>query len=699
MEVTESISTAEVLVNPVKPKRTSKNWMADKRARDKVKAEKAAEQRAKREVKQAAVLTENELNFVDASEADLPIRNSAGFSYVYGECHPLEGANGLRHLFNEEVRSDPNSGYTLIGDWLRDRQQAREDFLFLGRDLLGKNFVVGGPEGTGHDQIIASFVIKDLKGKFYHGYTLQDIHDWIGELRRGDGPDITDEDRDCKDSLVLTSRGSYKSTADACDIVSWIIAVSDIRWLLVTATKKLSSSFLKEIKQFFGQADGAERTRFQHLYPDYIIRGIDITSEQPYLAPCRILVNQKEPTLWNSSAESSTSGFHADGMSVDDPVDEQNSLTEDTRQSLKERLDLLDPLIDAWGWKQYFGTRYHPEDYWSTLLEMKKETPLRYVHQAAFEVRTEFLKVPLRELTEEMVDLTFPTILPWRVLKQRITKSESLFRNQYLNIPIPAEERITFDLDILKEHVFSPGAEPKAGEIIIAMDAAHSSGQRADETAICAIRIIETPGQLPAVLVLEIDHGHFKPSEICFHLVAMAKRYQPKKIFIEKTAGSELLQLEISRTAAVHAVSLPIFWAPVDTTKDAKQNRVRNLELLLESGRLAFVKSAEPGWNDALFTQLIRFTSSKNNRNRKDDLCDALAQACRFLPMTATAEQIKDEEEEALKKRTMRDMYDRVFGSSVPSRQSKAAEQDSGPTRFGNTVLPRGFRTTQIPRH
>lgn len=567
-------------------------------------------------------------------------------------------------------------------EWLELRDKARKNLFWLGRDVLKRDLL---PHV--HQVVCDQFIQKDFDGAFPAGYTLNDVHKAIGRQDRFD-----EFGHPCKEMMLLDPRGFYKSTIDGVDCVSWMINCPDVRILILTGEYKLALSFMKEIKDYFYLPVGADPTDFQLLFPEYILTGVDGTSKEPIDCPAR-RHPQRFPTLWVNSIDANLSGWHCDVRKGDDVVTDRNCNTEDTRQQLKEKFDGTDNLLDEWGFSDYIGTRYWSDDYYGTRLapgEEGEREPLKYFCRQCWTVKPEYSEVPLRRLTEEMVILAFPEKATWTSLRRKLNKNERSFRNQQLNEPSdPGEDsgfKISFTEDVLRTHMYQPVAAPKEGDIYVCWDWAPSGNKNSDYSAGVAGRIVKK-GNSYGIVVLEVIFDKWKPSELAFQMVAFDKKWHPKQTLIEKSSGAELLQLEIARQALKYSTTLNIYWKQMSLQADAKRNRIKGLETLVNDDRLWFV--AGP-WIDETFYQFTRYTGERKNKGRKDDIPDACSFLCFFLPSTESNEDLKAMQEAAAKAAEIRNNYQRIFGSasiSQPQESAPAKPEDPRNKIFGGNGM------------
>jgi phage terminase large subunit-like protein len=546
-------------------------------------------------------------------------------------------------------------------EWLEYRDRARKDLFWLGTDILGRDLV---PEV--HQVICDQFVKKNFDGIYYDGYRIGDVHNAIASQERRDARGLP-----TREMMLLDPRGFYKSTIDGIDCVQWLLNAPDIRILILAGEFHLSVAFLSEIKTYFFLPKNADLKIMHLLFPEYILRGMAGESDQPLWCPAR-RHNQKEASLWTNAIFASLSGWHCDIRKGDDVVTDRNCTTAELRATLKEKYDGTDNLVDEWGMSDHIGTRYWVDDWYGRRIDAGRdgepETALKYFCRQCWTVKPGFEKVALRDLTADMVTLTFPQKATFATLRRKLILNERSFRNQQLNEPLEDDFGVVvnFDIDMLRSHMYRIEIAPKIGDVYIVWDTALTSGKHSDFSCGAVARIfpkVVDGKTIYSLVILEVVYGRFTQSELAYQIVALGKKWNPKKTLIEKLPGSELFQREVHFRATQFGVSLDVYWCSPSLEPNAKRNRIHGLEILLKEDRLWFVAGS---WIDETFSQLIKYTGEKKNRGRKDDIPDAMSYFTLWLPATVQNELMKALEKDALEKAKKKGEYDRIFGPSAP---------------------------------
>lgn len=516
--------------------------------------------------------------------------------------------------------------------WLDLRDKARKNLFWLGR-LLNKDLY-----HSVHQVVCDQFVQKDFDGCYFPEYNLQDFHEALSKQQRLANDGVTPT----REMILLDPRGCFKSTIDGIDCVSWLINCPDIRIMILTGEFKLAVSFMREVKSYFYLLKKGTPTAFQLLFPEYVLTGIEGRSKEPFLTPAGVL-NKKGESLMVNSIEAGTSGWHCDILKADDVVNNKNSETPELREKLKFQFDGTDNILDKeWGFSDVIGTRYFTDDWYGTRMRPNEDgevAPYKYHVRGAWVVKPEYRVLKLRELTEDMVTLTFPQKLSWKNLRSTLLKSgERGFRNQLLNEPTDAADdsgyQLSFSIDVLRAHSYPAASAPKNGRILQTWDWSYSDRKTSDySVGVTAMLYQQDNGQY-ALCILEIVFGKWKASELVFQILAFHKKWNPERVLIENANGGELLKLAILQRAQLLGSDIlqNTYWMPVSSQANAKKNRIKSLEILLADDRLHFVNGS---WIDETFKQLTEYTGAKSTGSKKDDIPDGLSYLVEMMPRIA----------------------------------------------------------------
>jgi hypothetical protein len=614
--------------------------------------------------------------------------------YYRSECRPLERLHELwnvqmqRHPFDVMIGGRYYKGkrnFPKFREWLDLRDRARKDLYWLGHDCIGTTESGSGFVEHVHREMVACFVEKNFDGVYHKDWHLDEMRAHIDTLKRGNG--ATE-----KEMLQLCPTGAFKSTANKVDCVQWMLACPDIRVFIITGSGPLSRKFLKEVKGFFYKPEGTKVTYFQALFPEYIVTGEDGTSLAPLTTPARMHPQPGTPTLTVNSIDGAIAGWHCDVWKGDDVVNEQNSNTEETRASLKDKYDNISQnRPDKWAFRDHLGTRYAPDDWYGERIEEWRKYPdsnaLKYLCRSAWTVKPDFTALPIKQLQAHMVDLYFPEQMPFSVLIKKCRQNEKQFRCQQLNEPAGSDLLVHFDAEDIQRHTIVLTAVPRpltgVRRPIIRWDTAHGEKVQSDYS-VGAVGWADP--ETRSLYILEVAYGKWRDSATAQEVVKLHWKWDALYTEIEKFHGWELFGMEIQRISmATRKSMVPLYWREIDMNAGSKRNWVKGLETLIKDDRLWFV---DGDWMEITTQQFVRFTGF--SPRRKDDIPDAISKLQRIIPRELPAGEAQRETEPERKRREAKELRDEfqrqhadaeyrtAFQSPPPERPMPA---EAGPVR------------------
>ena len=550
-------------------------------------------------------------------DISVPPGEDIGEFYYRSECRPLKH---LKPMHREMVIGKS----TKLGfrAWLDERDRARKDLYWLGKHCIATPESGSGFVEHVHREMVEICGRKNFDGVYHKGWTLDEVRAAI------------DRQLIAREVLMLCPTGAFKSTVNKIDAVQWMLNVPDIRIFIMTGSGPLSRKFLREVKGFFFKAAGTPLTRFQSLFPEFVVEGQEGESMAPLFCPARIHAQPGTPTLWVNSIDGTVAGWHCDLWLGDDVVNEDNSNNEDTRDTLKQRYDNVSGnRPDKWAFRRHLGTRYYPDDWYGTRIEEARQYPdtnaIQTLIRSAWTVKPEFAHVPIKKLQEHMVTLYFPEFMPFSLLIKKCRANEKQFRCQQLNEPEGGDLACNFEQAAIERHTILLNAVPRPANGIrrpaIIWDTAHGNKVQSDYSAGAVGWCYDDTRTL---YVLEVEHGKWKDSECAVRLVDLHWKWDARFSEVEKFHGWELFAAEVQRVS-LHRWGkyLPLLWRETDTTAGSKRNWVKGVETLLANDRIYFV---DGDWMEETTRQFLQFTGF--SKRRKDDIPDAISKLQRLIP-------------------------------------------------------------------
>jgi phage terminase large subunit-like protein len=172
--------------------------------------------------------------------------------------------------------------------------------------------------------------------------------------------------------LLLLPRDHMKSALVAYRVAWEITKDPTLRVLYISSTSNLATKQLKFIK------DILTCDQYRRYWPDMVNE--DDQKREKWTEreisvdhPLRKEENVRDPTIFTAGLTSNIVGMHCDIAVLDDVVVTGNAYTEEGREKVKDQYSLLSSIetVNAREW--VVGTRYHPLDLYSDLMNMELE--------------------------------------------------------------------------------------------------------------------------------------------------------------------------------------------------------------------------------------------------------------------------------------------------------------------------------------
>lgn len=358
--------------------------------------------------------------------------------------------------------------------------------------------------------------------------------------------------------LLLLPRGHMKSKLVAFRTAWWITKHPETTILYVSATADLAEKQLYAIKQII------DSPIYRRYWPEMI--HIDEGKREKWAVaefavdhPKRKLEGIRDATCKAVGLTSNTTGFHADVVVCDDIVVPGNAYTEDGRDKVAAAYSQFASIENPGAQEWVVGTRYHPQDIYQTMIEMKEslynkdgdlesEDNVYEIFQRVVETNGEFLW-PVQYRTDGKT-FGFDEKILARI-KAKYVDSTQFYAQYYNNPNDPGNARIStdkfqyYDRALLKLREGDWYIRDNKLNIFAAIDFAFSLSKKADYTALVVIGVDSNHNYY----IIDIDR--FKTdriSEYFDHIVKSQQKWGFRKIRAEVTVAQQAIVRELKES-------------------------------------------------------------------------------------------------------------------------------------------------------
>ena len=519
-------------------------------------------------------------------------------------------------------------------EWLQDRQQR-----YNGYQLL-KN-VLGVPCDELQEEM-CQFICGDKSAARFLP-RLYDHRDVQNVLRAYGGPNGEDLKK-----MAMLFRAAGKTTVGTCNVLQNILLIPDFRAILLVESKESAQDILTLMRGYFEVGDFAAPSKLASLFPEHMLPEKK-TARTNFRSPLRRL-RLKEHTIMISSPESSSSSKHADLLYLDDYLGNDVGSSEDPKRHavLQKKYDLLLSILDGWGTELILCTPYQPGDLYSEILKRIKARngKLRFLQKPVWTVLPEFVEIEKRfpaslpELQSHMVTMAdLSGRITFDQMKALAQDNWIDFQRQRLVIPAFAEDHSggTFSLDDLQACVIHESLVPTQAnfhtEVIV--DPSHfGTSIQADETAIAMVSKWRNPvNGVDELFVRDVEWTKDQPDGAAVKIASQMPKAEFKnlrllRISVEKGPVNLLFKekiIEAARLRSYGDIRRILDFFDKDRAKAAKENRIKQVQLLVKAKEIKFVSGP---YIDGLFEQFLKFDPKRGTGHGvKDDRIDVIALA------------------------------------------------------------------------
>ena len=393
---------------------------------------------------------------------------------------------------------------------------------------------------------------------------------------------------DAKDhQLVLYPRDHMKSALIAYRVAWELTKNPTLRVLYISATSNLAQKQLGFIKNIL-TSKVYRRYWPEHVEVEEGKRAKWTQTEIELDHPSRVVENIRDPSIMTAGLTTTITGLHFDIAVLDDVVVYENAYTREGRTKVETQYSLL-ASIEGTGAKEWtVGTRYHPKDLYSELMEMVE--PI-FDEDGSITGETSIYEV-MERVVEDVGDGTGEFLWPkqqrkdgkWfgfdmRELARKRSKyrDRTQFRAQYYNDPndpdeVPFSNFQYFERKRVKEQGGTWYYGNKRLTLVASIDFAFSVRRRADSTCIVVIGTDEDNNHY----ILDIDRfktPHIK--EYFEHILAMYNKWGFQKLRAEVSAAQEAIVKSLKNDFLTpYGVSMRVEEVRPNRHQGSKQERV-----------------------------------------------------------------------------------------------------------------------------
>ena len=441
--------------------------------------------------------------------------------------------------------------------------------------------------------------------------------------------------KDAKDhQLVLFPRDHGKSALVAYRVAWELTKDPTLRVLYISATSNLAQKQLGFIKQVF-ESD-VHRTYWpEHIHPEEGKRSSWTKTEIDLDHPLRRAETVRDPSIMTAGLTTSITGLHFDIAVLDDVVVYENAYTKEGRNRVETQYSLLASIEGTGAREWVVGTRYHPKDLYSLMLNMMEpdfdedgqitgEVNIYEVMEKAVEDRGDGTGLFLWPKQQRRDGKWFGFDIRELARKKAKYVDRTQFRAQYYNDPTDPDTRPIdydkfqyFDKAFLKQDRGRWYYKRQPLNLVAAVDFNYSKRKGADYTAIVVIGVDSDNN----IFVLDINR--FQTDQISTYfreIMAMNNRWGFKKLRAETTAAQQAIVTSLKHDwFAKHGLMIKIEEVKPTRHEGSKEERME--AILTPRYDNLQVYHYKGGDTQVLEDELV------SNNPPHDDVKDALATA------------------------------------------------------------------------
>lgn len=377
---------------------------------------------------------------------------------------------------------------------------------------------------------------------------------WLGNVHREVIAWMTASNRRSHQMLLLPR--DHMKSALAAYYVAWCITRNpSIRILYISSTSNLAVKQLKFIKDILTCAN------YRLHWPE-MVNAEEMKREQwtqreiSVDHPQRAFDAIRDPTVFTAGLTSNIVGLHCDLAVLDDVITQKNAYTEEGRETVKSQYSYLASIEGTGATELIVGTRYHPLDLYSELIDKELDQYDDEGNTIGAETFYEVLQYPVESLGDGTGEFIWPrTKAPdgkWYgfnakelAIKRLQYQNITYFRAQYYNdphdvdsSPISKSDFQYYDPKYIYLKDGSVFFRKERLNIAAAADFAYTVGKKSDYTAIVVLGVDGDNNYY----ILEIDRFKTdKPSETYGRILKAYEKWGFRKLKAEVTGAQAMM--------------------------------------------------------------------------------------------------------------------------------------------------------------
>jgi hypothetical protein len=390
--------------------------------------------------------------------------------------------------------------------------------------------------------------------------------------------------------LHLDPRHTFKTTAKRVDRAQWICAFSsEVTILVESATQPLAQASASSSAKLFYHQKGSPLRLIHLLFPELTVERLP---EVPWNTPNRMGFGpgDLDCTLSFTSPLSSQSGWHPMIIEPDDVEDANNSgiaASAESRQRVIDTCDQNENLLRDGGFFNATGTRYHPLDWYSKLIDRAASNPEAWeiLIRSSLTLRNGARLLPGEFPAEEEMELHFPEFLNLghMELREKFYASYESFMCQQQNDP-QGGAVARFEERFFNAAQIVPTRIPRDGETFICWRPRYGGDKKMAKYSegACA-RVVDG-----RVYILDAWQGQYTASGEAEKIAAQVKLHDADGLMIISVPGCEYVWTHVTNEFLKRNLSCRKQWIDFEEDESERTASIEMLEPMIKSGRVLF---------------------------------------------------------------------------------------------------------------